>query len=83
MRAYQIDYDVLRELGVPAEDARMVLPNATFTNIVLTVNLRGVLEFYSKRNPTTHSQSEIQDLAEKIRQEIVKVDPWTIEFFQK
>jgi len=33
-------YKRLRELGIPKEDARFVLPNATKTEIVLTANLR-------------------------------------------
>lgn len=77
----QMAYDLLREKGVPAEDARMILPNAALTNIVLTGNLRSILEFYSKRNPNTHAQSEIQELAEYIKDEVIKVDPWTKQFF--
>lgn len=49
MYKLQSDYDLLRTLGIPAEDARSVLPNAATTNIVLTVNLQGLLDFYNKR----------------------------------
>lgn len=81
MDSVQEIYDLLRAAGVPAEDARMVLPNATKCNLVVTGNLRAWLEFYSKRNPNTHAQWEIQDFSTQIRSEIVKVDPWVAEFF--
>lgn len=81
MELLQESYDNLRKAGVPAEDARYILPNAATCNLVLTGNLRSVLEFYSKRNPNTHAQSEIQELAEKIKEEVIKVESWTESFF--
>ncbi|RAU96818.1 FAD-dependent thymidylate synthase [Paenibacillus sp. YN15] len=81
MQSLQAHYDVLREAGVPAEDARMVLPQAATCNLVLTGNLRAILELYAKRNKSTHSQWEIADLAEAIRKEITKIDAWTQLFF--
>jgi thymidylate synthase (FAD) len=81
MESAQAHYDVLREMGVPAEDARYVLPNAATCNLVLTTNLRALIEFYGKRNKSTHAQWEIADLAELLRAEITKVDAWTDGFF--
>lgn len=77
----QTAYDTLRSLGVPAEDARMVLPAAATTNIVLSGNLRALTEVFTKRKPGAGAQHEIADLAERIRAEIVKVDPWAEGFF--
>lgn len=76
-------YRRLREAGVPPEDARMVLPMATMTNLVLTMNLRAALEFYQKRRRGSGAQWEIADLAENIRQEIERVEPWTKMIFEK
>lgn len=76
-------YDALRKAGVPAEDARYILPNAAKCNLVLTGNLRSLLEFYSKRGEGTHAQWEIQELAERIKNEIVQVEPWTKSFFDE
>lgn len=75
-------YDRLRRAGVPAEDARMVLPNAAASNLVMTVNLRALLDFYTKRKRGNGSQWEIADLAERLRQEAVMADPWTAKFFE-
>jgi thymidylate synthase (FAD) len=74
-------YDTLRAAGVPAEDARYVLPNAAACNLVMTANLRTILEFYSKRNESTHAQWEIAELAESVRSEIEKVDAWVAPYF--
>lgn len=83
MALLQQAYDRLRAYGVPPEDARMVLPNATATNLVLTANLRSLLEFYAKRRKGRGAQWEIADLAERLREEVVKVDPWTERFFEQ
>jgi len=42
-------YRELLELGVPAEDARYVLPNAMETKIVVTMNIREMLHFFELR----------------------------------
>lgn len=76
-------YDDLRKFGIPAEDARAVLPQAAATNLVMTANLRSLLEFYSKRKSGRGAQKEITDLAESLRQEVVNVEPWTAQFFEE
>jgi thymidylate synthase (FAD) len=82
MERIQEIYDDLRKYGIPAEDARMILPNAATCNLVLTGNLRSILEFYGKRNPSTHAQNEIAQLADKIKDVVIKVEPWTESFFK-
>lgn len=83
MKTLQSVYDMLREEKVTAEDARSILPNACATNIVMTVNLRSVSDFYLKRGEGTHAQSEIQQLAEKLKREVLTVDPWARGFFER
>lgn len=79
----QENYDLLRELGATPEDARMVLPGSATTNIVLTGNLRTLLEFYNKRKPGKGAQYEITQLAEGIKTEILKVDDWLTPYFEE
>ncbi len=50
------------ELGVPAEDARYLLPNAMETKIVVTMNVRELLHFLELRC-CKRAQWEIRDLA--------------------
>lgn len=83
MEFAQKAYDRLRKAGVPAEDARAVLPNAATTNLVMTANLTALLSFYSKRKKGRGAQAEITELAEALRDEVVDVEPWTAYFFEE
>jgi thymidylate synthase (FAD) len=55
-------YRVLVDAGVPAEDARYVLPNAMETKIVITMNIRELLHFFELRC-CKRAQWEIRELA--------------------
>jgi thymidylate synthase (FAD) len=81
MNVAQNYYDTLRTLGVPAEDARAVLPQASACNLVMTANLRAILEFYSKRQPGKGAQKEITELAVALKDAVTNVEPWTEQFF--
>jgi thymidylate synthase (FAD) len=81
MTDIQRAYDDLRALGVPAEDARSVLPQAAACNLVMTANLRAILEFYSKRQPGKGAQKEITELAVALKDAVINVEPWTAQFF--
>jgi len=60
-------YNQLLSLGIPKEDARMVLTNATPTKLVLTGNFRTWREFIHKRDIKA-AQEEIRALACEIRE---------------
>jgi thymidylate synthase (FAD) len=83
MGGMQTAYDELRRLGIPAEDARYVLANGVVCNLVMTVNLRALFDFYAKRNENTHAQWEIRQLAEELRRQVTDVEPWLTPFFDK
>ncbi len=55
-------YAKLVEAGVPAEDARYLLPNACETKIVVTMNIRELLHFFSLRC-CNRAQWEIREVA--------------------
>ena len=57
-------YRTLVEAGVPAEDARYLLPNAAETKIVITMNVRELLHFFELRC-CNRAQWEIRNLAWK------------------
>ena len=42
-------YQKLIAMGIPKEDARFILPNATRTNIMVTMNARELLHFFALR----------------------------------
>jgi thymidylate synthase (FAD) len=63
-------YDYLVAAGVPKEDARMTLPNACKTTMVVTMNLRALGNFMGERL-CTRAQWEIRQLAKLMKLEIL------------
>jgi thymidylate synthase (FAD) len=74
MRIIWDQYNKLLEMKIPAEDARYVLPNATCTNMMVTMNARSLLNFFELRC-CLHAQWEIRMLANKMLSEVRKVAP--------
>ena len=68
-------YAELVAAGIPGEDARFVFPNATRTNLVMTVNLRALIHMSGLRL-CTMAQWEIRRLFQLIRHEIFAVSPF-------
>ena len=58
-------YVKLLDMGIAAEDARYLLPNAAETKIVVTMNVRELLHFFEVRC-CNRAQWEIRDLAHKM-----------------
>jgi thymidylate synthase (FAD) len=67
-------YGELLEAGIPAEDARFVLPNAATTKLVLTMNGRELRHFFALRC-CRRAQWEIQALAKRMLQLVKPVAP--------
>ncbi len=67
-------YKNLIDLGIDIEDARYVLPNATTTSLIMTMNARELMHFFELRL-CTKAQWEIRLLAEKIQKVVKKVAP--------
>lgn len=63
--AIEAAYARLLELGVPAEDARYLLPNAAESKIVITMNVRELLHFFSLRC-CNRAQWEIREMAHRM-----------------
>ena len=66
--------DLADKYGIPAEDARYVLPNAAETKIILTFNVRSLLNFFTLRC-CTRAQWEIRELAWRMLRECRQVAP--------
>ena len=67
-------YDELAEMGVPREDARYVLANATETKIVVTMNARSLMHFFNLRC-CNRAQWEIREVADQMLQLCLAVAP--------
>lgn len=67
-------YSKLIGMGVPAEDARYVLPNGCTTNITITMNARELLHFFSMRC-CNRAQWEIREMADEMLRLCKEVSP--------
>ena len=72
-------YLELTEAGIPAEDARAVLPNATSTSMVASLNLRELIHLANLRL-CTRAQKEIRILVKRMCDELIKEEPWLKEY---
>lgn len=67
-------YAKLLELQIPGEDARMILPNACFSEICVKMNLRTFINFCNERLCTC-AQWEIRNMTKLMVEEVLKVAP--------
>ena len=71
-------YKELLDMGIEPEDARYILPNASETKIIVTMNGRELLHFFAVRC-CNRAQWEIRELATKMLKEVKKVAPVVFE----
>lgn len=68
-------YQEFVESGIKAEDARAILPNATASSMVASLNLRELIHLANLRL-CTRAQLEIRQLIQKMCDEVIKEEPW-------
>ena len=71
-------YEELMKKGVPKEDARFVLPQATPQHIVITGNARNWLHLFYMRMPR-NAQWEIREMARLIYTKLMEISPLIFE----
>jgi thymidylate synthase (FAD) len=74
-------YEKMVAAGIPAEDARFLLPNATNTNFKITVNFQSLLHICDLRL-CTRAQWEFRKVAALMRSEVMKVVPEIARYLQ-
>lgn len=74
-------YDSLLTIGIPAEDARAVLPNACCTNINVSMNLRELIHLCNERL-CTRAQLEIRQLVQLMVKEVLRENEWLKPYLQ-
>ncbi|MCS7385535.1 MAG: FAD-dependent thymidylate synthase [Candidatus Methanomethylicota archaeon] len=74
-------YETLLKLGIPREDARYLIPQAIETSIVVTMNARELLHFFSLRL-AKDAQWEIRMMAKLMLKEVLKVAPTIFEKYR-
>lgn len=65
--------------GIPPEDARYVYPLSITTSTVSSFNLRELILVENERL-CSRAQEEIRVLADAVREEVIKKEPWLKEF---
>lgn len=70
----QANYKWLLDMGVDAEDARYILPNACETTIFITMDFRNFFHFLNERL-CTRAQKEIRDIAKEMARLAVEACP--------
>jgi len=70
----QAAYGKLRQLGIKKEDARFLLPNATETRIVMSMNLRSLRHFFQLRCDPA-AQWEIRQMAREMLRLVYPLAP--------
>lgn len=82
-QSQQERYVELRELGMPAEDARVVLGIGTQINMTMTANLRTFLHILNLRESAGDAQWEIRGLGSLIKDELADWAPMTIDLWEQ
>jgi len=72
-------YKELVDEGVPAEDARYILPNAACTKIIVTMNARELLHFFRLRC-CERAQWEIREMATRMLELAKKKAPFVFRY---
>ena len=72
-------YGKMVEAGIPAEDARAVLPNAATSSLIVSLNLRELMHLAQLRL-CTNAQLEIRTLVKKMCDLVVAEEPWLKEY---
>lgn len=74
MASLAATYQKFLDAGIPPEDARYVLPNATKTNLVMSMDARSLMNFFTLRC-CSRAQWEIREMANMMLEEVRKVAP--------
>ena len=75
MKEISDKYLEFTEAGIPAEDARAVLPNACATSLVASLNIRELIHIANLRL-CTRAQYEIRTMVKMMCDELIKEEPW-------
>lgn len=68
-------YAELVDAGIKKEDARSILPNATASSLVTSLNLRELIHLANLRL-CTRAQAEIRQIVKKMCDLIIEKEPW-------
>ena len=74
LKMYEL-YSLMLEDGIKAENARHILPEGSRSKIVVSMNLRSLLNFFHTRLCES-AQEEIREVAKKMADHVLREFPW-------
>jgi len=74
-------YQKFRNVGIPAQDARGILPTNVLTNIIAQFNLRAFAELVGKRE-NIRAQGEYAEVVRLMKEEVLNVHDWALPFLE-
>jgi flavin-dependent thymidylate synthase len=81
MSEVQRFYHAMVENGIPAQDARAVLPMATYSPLTADYDLRALADVCGKRE-NLRAQGEYAAVAREMKRLVLEVHPWTNPFLE-
>lgn len=76
------NYEFLLKRGVAKELARVIIPVAVYTKIVVNIDMHNLIHFFKLRlHP--HAQQEIRDVAQAMFDLVMPKFPWVKQAYQK
>jgi len=81
LRAIEKAYCYCVDVGIKAEDARFILPNACPTNITVTTNLRNLMHIMGLRL-CSRAQWEIRQVFQEMQKQTIEQYPFLKEYLQ-
>lgn len=81
MRLIALAYREFADAGVPAEDARGVLPLNTYSSIIVKYDLKTFSDLVGKRR-SLRAQGFYRDVVEQMQEQIYQVHPWATLFIE-
>jgi len=74
-------YQTFRSNGIPAQDARGILPNNALTNLAWGMNLNALAAMAAKRD-NLRAQGEYANVVREMKMRVIEVHPWTKPFLE-
>ena len=72
-------YQEFLDAGIPAEDARSILPNAASSSLIASLNLRELIHLANLRL-CTRAQLEIRLMVKAMCDEVIKTESWLSDY---
>lgn len=82
MKVVAATYEMMTKVGgIPAQDARAIIPMAAESPLTAQYNLRSLVDVVGKRE-NLRAQGEYQNVAREMKRLVLEVHPWALPFLE-